>query len=70
MKGDVNMGIGNKIEVNAQLQEFTERALSLAFDMMQDEESGTLENFCDDMGVSEDEVWWMFEQLGYTREEN
>lgn len=60
-------GIGAKIEQNLQLQEFVERALGLAFDMMCDEESETIENFCDDMGVSEDEVWWMFEQLGYER---
>lgn len=60
-------GIGAKIEQNLQLQEFVERALGLAFDMMCDEESETIENFCDDMGVSEDEVWWLFEQLGYER---
>ena len=47
------MGIGSKIEQNIQLQEFVERALSLAFDMMQDEESGTLENFADDMKGSD-----------------
>ena len=60
-------GIGAKIEQNMQLQEFVERALGLAFDMMCDEESETIENFCDDIEVSEDEVWWMFEQLGYKR---
>lgn len=60
-------GIGAKIEQNLQLQEFVERALGLAFDMMCDEESETIESFCDDMGVSEDEVWWLFEQLGYER---
>ena len=59
--------IGEKISRNPQLQEFVERALGLAFDMMYDEESETMENFCDDMGISEDEVWWMFEQLGYER---
>lgn len=62
------LGIGAKIEQNLQMQEFVERALGLAFDMMCDEESETIENFCDDMGVSEDEVWWMFEQLGYNRD--
>ena len=59
-------GIGAKIEQNLQLQEFVERVLGLAFDMMCDE-SETIEDFCDDMGVSEDEVWWLFEQLGYER---
>lgn len=60
-------GIGAKIEQNLQLQEFVERALGLAFDMMCDEESETIENFCDDIVVSKNEVWWMFEQLGYKR---
>ena len=58
-------GIGTKIEQNLQLQEFVERALGLVFDMMCDEEYGIIDNFCDDMQVSKDEVWWMFKELGY-----
>lgn len=58
-------GIGAKIEQNLQLQEFVERALGLVFDMMCDEEYEIIDNFCDDMQVSKDEVWWMFKELGY-----
>ena len=61
--------IGEKISCNPQLQEFVERALGLAFDMMCDEESETIDNFCDDMQVSKEEVWWMFKELAYDRYE-
>jgi hypothetical protein len=62
------MGIGHKIEHNIQLQEFVERALSVVFEMAQEDEI-LVETFCDDMGITEEEMYWMFEQLGYEREE-
>lgn len=27
------------------------------------------DDICEDMGITEDEMYWMFEQLGYSREE-
>lgn len=67
MEGDVNMGIGSKIEVNAQLQEFTEKVLGYTFDLIR---YGDLagEDICEDMGITEEEMYWMFEQLGYERD--
>lgn len=61
-------GIGSKIEQNTQLQEFVERALSHVFEQALDDED-FVEEFCDDMGITEEEMYWMFEQLGYDRHE-
>lgn len=61
-------GIGKKIEENIQLQEFVERVLGYAFDLARYGELFT-EDICDDMGITEDEMYWLFEQLGYEREE-
>ena len=27
------------------------------------------DDICEDMSITEDEMYWMFEQLGYSREE-
>lgn len=62
------MGIGSKIEQNMQLQEFVEKALSIIFDMVQEDET-VMETICDDMDITENEAYWMFEQLGYDRHE-
>ena len=62
------MSIGDRINNNMQLQEFVEKVLSTVFELAQDDEN-MVENICEEMGVTEDEVWWMFEQLGYEREE-
>ena len=61
-------GIGQIITNNPQLQEFTERCLSQVFDLCR---YGDLmaDDICEDMGITEDEMYWMFEQLGYSREE-
>ena len=61
-------GIGDKIKNNPQLNEFVERVLGYAFDLIQ---YGDLagEDICDDMGITEEEMYWMFEQLGYERED-
>ena len=58
-------GIGSLMEQDMQLQEFTERILSNAYErfMMNDEEF--IENICDDMGISEEEAFMMFNRLGY-----
>ena len=58
-------GIGSLMEQDMQLQEFTERILSNAYErfMMNDEEF--IENICDDMGISEEEVVMRFNRLGY-----
>lgn len=62
------MGIGRKMEQNIQLQEFVEKTLSMTFEIVQDDEV-QMETLCDDLGITEDEVYWLFEQLGYTKEE-
>lgn len=61
-------GIGQIIANNPQLQEFAERCLSQVFDLCR---YGDLmaDDICEDMGITEDEMYWMFEQLGYSREE-
>ena len=69
-KGDdcMSTGIGQIIANNPQLQEFAERCLSQVFDLCR---YGDLmaDDICEDMGITEDEMYWMFEQLGYSREE-
>lgn len=62
------MGIGSKIEHNTQLQEFVERVLSYAFDLAINGEF-FFTDVCDEMGITEEEMYWMFEQLGYTKTE-
>ena len=61
------MGIGRKIEQNIQLQEFVERVLGYVFNLV--EEDTVAEDICEDMGITESEMYWLFEQLGYEREE-
>lgn len=60
------MGIGRLMEDNVQLQELTEKVMSMAFTHMMMGIDFTLEELCDDLGLSESEVMWSFEQLGYT----
>lgn len=65
-------GIGKKISENMQLQEFVERCLSQVFNMAQDTEllgEEITDDICRDMGITEKEMYWLFEQLGYTRED-
>ena len=62
------MGIGKKMEENAQLQEFVEIMLSHAFNMMIEDENAR-EYFCSEMGITESEMYWLFEQLGYNTED-
>lgn len=63
------MGIGSKIEQNMQLQEFVERIISYVFNLAQDDEF-VIEEICEEMGITTDEAYWLFEQLGYEREES
>lgn len=58
--------IGHIISNNMQLQEFVERCLSQIFDLCR---YGDLmaDDICEDMGITEDEMYWMFEQLGYKK---
>lgn len=69
-KGDDCMptGIGQIIANNLQLQEFAERCLSQVFDLCRYEDL-MADDICEDMGITEDEMYWMFEQLGYSIEE-
>ena len=62
------MGIGKKMEENVQLQEFVEHVLSCAFNYLTVDMDFTLENICDDIGITENEAMWMFKQLGYEKE--
>lgn len=74
--------IGNKISEDKQLQEFVEKVLGFVFDkctnypkfagidpMCGEDSMILIDDICDDMGITEEEVYWMFEQLGYTRED-
>lgn len=62
-------GIGKKMEENVQLQEFVEHVLSCAFNYLTVDEDFTLEDICDDIGITKSQTMWMFEQLGYERED-
>ena len=63
------MGIGKKMEDNVQLQEFAEHVLSCAFNYLTVDMDFTLDDICDDIGITREEAMWMFEQLGYERED-
>jgi hypothetical protein len=61
------MGIGKKIEDNTRLQHFVEVCLSHVFDMVVNEDYDLIENICENADITQDEMFWMFEQLGYDR---
>lgn len=60
------MKIADVMNESAQVQEFVEKMLSVAYDTLEEDEY-LLEEVCDDIGVTESELKWMFEQLGYDR---
>ena len=60
--------IGRKIEENMQLHEFIERVLGYAFTLAVYGEY-FIEDICDEMGITEDEMYELFRQLGYEKEE-
>lgn len=62
------MGIGKKMEEDMRLQEFVEHVLSCAFNYLTVDEDFTIDDICDDIGITRKEAIWMFEQLGYERE--
>lgn len=63
------MGIGRKIEQNAQLQEFVEKILSYSFDLI-NYEPFMADEVCEELDITKDEMYWLFEQLGYTKEDS
>jgi hypothetical protein len=62
------MGIGKKMEENVQLQEFVEHVLCCAYDYLTIDMDFTLDDICDELGITRKQAMWMFEQLGYERE--
>lgn len=60
------MKIADAMNESAQVQEFVEKMLSVAYDTLEENEY-LLEEVCDDIGVTESELKWMFKQLGYDR---
>lgn len=58
-----------KVAENMQLREFVERCMSQVFDLCRYGDM-MAEDICDEMGISEDEMYWMFKELGYEREED
>ena len=64
----MSTGIGQIIANNLQLQEFVEKCMAWAFDACIYGDMMSVD-ICNDMGITEDEMYWMFEQLGYSREE-
>lgn len=60
------MKIADAMNESVQMQEFVEKMLSVAYDTLEEDEY-LLEEVCDDIGVTESELKWMFKQLGYDR---
>lgn len=60
------MKIADVMNESAQVQKFVEKMLSVAYDTLEEDEY-LLEEVCDDIGVTESELKWMFKQLGYDR---
>lgn len=60
------MKIADAMNESVQVQEFVEKMLSVAYDTLEEDEY-LLEEVCDDIGVTESELKWMFKQLGYDR---
>lgn len=60
------MKIANAMNESVQMQEFVEKMLSVAYNTLEEDEY-LLEEVCDDIGVTESELKWMFKQLGYDR---
>lgn len=58
------MKIADAMNESAQVQEFVEKMLSVAYDTLEENED-LLEEICDDMGLVKPELKWMFKQLGY-----
>ena len=61
------VGIGSKMEQNPQLQECAERLIAYTFDLARFDEL-FIEDITDDMGITTDEMWNLYEQLGYERD--
>ena len=60
--------IASEIEKDIRMQEFVERLISTLFtSFIMDPEGNEqcIENLTDDMGIEEDEMWSLFERLGY-----
>jgi len=60
------MKIADAMNESVQMQEFVEKMLSVAYNTLEEDEY-LLEEVCDDIGVTESELKWMFKQLGYDR---
>lgn len=60
------MKIADAMNESLQMQEFVEKMLSVAYNTLEEDEY-LLEEVCDDIGVTESELKWMFKQLGYDR---
>lgn len=61
------MGIGKKMEENVQLQHLTELCLSVVFNRIINEDYELIDEMCENLGVTYDEMMWAFEQLGCDR---
>ena len=60
--------IASEIEKDIRMQEFVERLISVVFDGFVLDLEGNeqnLEYFLEDMDISEEEMWTLFERLGY-----
>jgi hypothetical protein len=52
-----------------QTNEFVERSLSYLFDLFNDDHDNLMETYVEDMDLEVDEVYELFETLGYVKEE-
>lgn len=60
------MKMGELIDSNPQIKEFVERCLSKVFELA-NESDDIIYDLGEEMDITESEMWWMFEQLGYER---
>ena len=58
------MGIGKIIEEDMRLQEFVERLISYTFNSAISGD-GFLEDICEEMDITEEGAYYLYEQLGY-----
>ena len=54
------MKMGDLIDSNPQIKQLEEKYLSKALDIICEDEDIAYD-LCDEMDITEDEMWWMFE---------
>lgn len=68
VKKKLEKNIGYRIASDHLLLQLTEHCLSMIFDVINSDDS-SMQEMCEDMGVSQHELDWAFKQLGYDKYE-